>query len=47
MAIAQVQAGVMINVNVRPMQAVDFVLGWLTIDVLEDDTGKMKRNKDL
>lgn len=44
---AQVQAGVMINVNVRPMQAVDFVLGWFTIDVLEDDTGKMKRNKDL
>jgi hypothetical protein len=43
----QVQAGVMINANVRPMQAVDFVLGWFTIDVLEDDTGKMKRNKDL
>ena len=22
-------------------------LGWLTIDVLDDDTGKPKRNKDL
>jgi len=44
---AHVQAGVMVDVNVRPMQAVDFVLGWFTIDVLEDDTGKPKRNKDL
>jgi hypothetical protein len=44
---AMIQAGVMVNVNVRPMQAVDFVLGWMTIDVLEDDTGKPKRNKDL
>jgi hypothetical protein len=44
---AMIQAGVMLNVNVRPMQAADFVLGWLTIDVLEDDTGKPKRNKDL
>ena len=44
---AMIQAGVMVNVNVRPMQAFDFVLGWLAIDVLEDDTGKPKRNKDL
>lgn len=44
---ATVQAGLMMNVNVRPMQALDFVLGWMTIDVLEDDTGKPKRNKDL
>ncbi len=44
---AMVHAGVMVDVNVRPMQALDFVLGWMTIDILEDDTGKMKRNKDL
>jgi hypothetical protein len=44
---AHIQAGVMVEANVRPMQAVDFVLGWFTIDVLEDDTGKPKRNKDL
>jgi len=44
---AMVQAGVMVNVNVRPMQAFDFVLGWMTIDVLDDDAGKQKRNKDL
>lgn len=36
-----------VNVNVRPAQAADFVLGWLTIDVLDDDNGKMTRNKDL
>lgn len=44
---ATVQAGILVDVNVRPMQAIDFVLGWMTIDVLEDDTGKPKRNKDL
>jgi len=44
---ATIQAGVMVNVNVRPMQAIDFVLGWMTIDVLDDDTGKPRRNKDL
>jgi len=44
---ATIQVGVMVNVNVRPMQALDFVLGWMTIDVLEDDTGKPRRNKDL
>jgi len=42
-----VHALVLVDVNVRPMQAVDFALGWLTIDVLEDDTGKPRRNKDL
>ena len=44
---AMIQAGLMVNVNVRPMQAFDFVLGWLGVDVLDDDTGKPKRNKDL
>jgi hypothetical protein len=44
---ATVQAGVMVDVNVRPMQAIDFVLGWVTVDVLDDDTGNPKRNKDL
>lgn len=44
---ATIQAGILVDVNVRPMQALDFVLGWMTIDVLEDDTGKPKRNKDL
>ncbi|HEY3319828.1 MAG TPA: hypothetical protein VGP72_05055 [Planctomycetota bacterium] len=44
---ATIQAGVLVDVNVRPMQALDFVLGWMTIDILDDDTGKPKRNKDL
>ena len=44
---AMVQAGLMVNVNVRPMQAVDFVMGWFGVDVLEDDKGKQTRNKDL
>ncbi|MCY3021426.1 MAG: hypothetical protein NTW87_20620 [Planctomycetota bacterium] len=44
---ATVQAGVMVNANIRPMQALDFVLGWMTIDILDDDTGNPKRNKDL
>ncbi|HYF51928.1 MAG TPA: hypothetical protein VEJ63_21145 [Planctomycetota bacterium] len=42
-----VHALVLVDVNIRPMQAADFALGWLTIDVLEDDTGKPRRNKDL
>ena len=42
-----IHAGILVDVNVRPMQAVDFVLGLFTIDILDDDTGKLKRNKDL
>jgi len=42
-----VHALVLVDVNVRPMQAVDFALGWLTIDILDDDTGHPHRNKDL
>ncbi|MCZ7644081.1 MAG: hypothetical protein M5U26_02185 [Planctomycetota bacterium] len=42
-----VHAGILVDVNVRPMQAVDFALGLFTIDVLDDDTGKLVRNKDL
>jgi len=44
---ATVQVCVLVDVNVRPMQALDFVLGWFTIDILDDDTGKPYRNKDL
>ena len=44
---ATVQAGILVDINVRPMQAADFVLGFFTIDVLEDDHGKPRRNKDL
>jgi hypothetical protein len=44
---ATIHALVLVDVNVRPMQVLDFALGWLTIDVLEDDTGKPRRNKDL
>lgn len=44
---ATIHVGVLVDVNVRPMQALDFVLGWMTIDILDDDTGKPKRNKDL
>src|SRR5439155_19090791 len=44
---AMVHALIMVNVNVRPAQAADFVLGWFTVDVLDDDTCKPRRNKDL
>jgi hypothetical protein len=44
---AMVHVLVMVNVNVRPAQAADFVLGWFTVDVLDDDTCKPRRNKDL
>jgi len=44
---ATVHCMVLVDVNVRPIQAVDFVLGWFTIDVLDDDTGHPHRNKDL
>jgi hypothetical protein len=42
-----VHALVLVDVNVRPMQALDFALGWFTIDILDDDTGHPHRNKDL
>ena len=42
-----VHALVLVDVNVRPMQALDFVAGWFTIDILDDDTGHPHRNKDL
>ncbi|MBE7464494.1 MAG: hypothetical protein HS116_13530 [Planctomycetes bacterium] len=42
-----VHAGILVDVNIRPMQAADFVMGLFTIDVLDDDTGKLVRNKDL
>ena len=42
-----VHALVLVDVNVRPMQAFDFVLGLMTIDILDDDTGHPHRNKDL
>jgi hypothetical protein len=44
---ATVHLGVLVDVNVRPMQAIDFVLGLFTIDVLDDDTGKPQRGNDL
>ena len=44
---ATVHALVLVDVNVRPMQALDFALGWFTIDILDDDTGHPHRNKDL
>lgn len=44
---ATLHALIMVDVNVRPAQAADFVLGWFGIDVLEDDTLKPRRNKDL
>jgi len=44
---ATIHAGVLVDVNVRPMQLVDFCLGLLTVDILEDDTGRPYRNKDL
>lgn len=42
-----VHALVLVDVNVRPMQALDFALGWFTIDILDDDTGHPHRKKDL
>ncbi|HLX60274.1 MAG TPA: hypothetical protein VKX17_03225 [Planctomycetota bacterium] len=44
---AMVHALIMVNVNVRPAQAADFFFGWFGIDVLDDDTCKPHRNKDL
>lgn len=44
---ATVHVGVLVDVNARPMQAVDFVLGLFTIDVLDDDTGQPERTNDL
>ena len=44
---ATIHVGILVDVNVRPMQAVDFILGIFTIDVLDDDYGKAVRNKDL
>lgn len=38
---------ILVDVNVRPAQAADWVLGWFGIDVLDDDTCKPRRNKDL
>jgi hypothetical protein len=44
---ATIHAGIVVDINVRPMQAMDFVLGLFTIDVLDDDYNKAVRNKDL
>jgi hypothetical protein len=44
---ATIHAGILVDVNVRPMQAVDFVFGLFTIDVLDDDYNRAVRNKDL
>ena len=44
---ATFHALILVDVNVRPAQAADFVLGWFGIDVLDDDTCKPRRNKDL
>jgi hypothetical protein len=44
---ATVHVLIMADVNFRPAQAADFVLGWFGIDILDDDTGKPHRNKDL
>ena len=44
---ATIHALILVDVNVRPAQAADFVLGWFGIDVLDDDTLKLTRNKDL
>jgi len=37
----------LVDVNVRPAQAADFILGWFGVDFLDDDTCKPRRNKDL
>ena len=42
-----IHAGILIDVNIRPAQAADFVLGLFSIDILEDDYDKLVRNKDL
>jgi hypothetical protein len=44
---ATVHVMVLVDVNVRPIQALDWALGWFTIDILDDDTGHPHRNKDL
>ena len=44
---ATLQVLLLVDVNVRPAQAADFVLGWFGVDVLDDDTLKPRRNKDL
>lgn len=44
---ATIHALILVDVNVRPAQAADFVLGWFGIDILDDDTCKPRRNKDL
>lgn len=44
---ATIHALILVDVNVRPAQAADFILGWFGIDVLDDDTCKPRRNKDL
>ena len=44
---ATVHLGILVDINVRPAQAADFILGLFTIDVLEDDYDKLVRNKDL
>ena len=38
---------ILVDFNVRPAQAADFILGWFGIDFLDDDTCKPRRNKDL
>ncbi len=38
---------ILVDFNIRPAQAADFVLGWFGIDFLDDDTCKPRRNKDL
>jgi hypothetical protein len=42
-----IHALILVDFNVRPAQAADFVLGWFGIDILDDDTCKPRRNKDL
>lgn len=44
---ATFHALILVDINVRPAQAADWVLGWFGIDVLDDDTCKPHRNKDL
>ncbi len=44
---ATLHALILVDVNVRPAQAADFVLGWFGVDVLDDDTLKPRRNNDL
>ncbi|MEI6234571.1 MAG: hypothetical protein WCT04_16070 [Planctomycetota bacterium] len=44
---ATIHALILVDVNIRPMQAADFILGWFGVDILDDDTCKPRRNKDL